>query len=213
MRSHGEGLVGGAILFARNLTSLEQLRPNYSVAAPARGREPLWLLAIDQEGGRVQRLRAPFRSSRRCAPSATFGERPSRGARDDPRRSLQRVGITQNYAPVLDVDSNPKNPIIGDRSFSRDPAVVARLASAFIDGLQVGGHSRLRQALPWSWGHERRQPPRAAVARRTIARASKRSSSSRFAPRSARASSPIMTAHIVFPAPRSRSSRDACLSV
>jgi beta-N-acetylhexosaminidase len=58
------------------------------------------------------------------------------------------VGFHQNYAPVLDVDSNPDNPIIGNRSFSRDPNRVARLGAAFIDGLQSAGVAACGKHFP-----------------------------------------------------------------
>jgi beta-N-acetylhexosaminidase len=97
-------------------------------------------VAVDQEGGLVQRLRAPFT------------EWPSMqvvAAADDPRRSfavgralgeeLALLGIGWNFAPVLDVNTNPANPVIGSRAFGSDPAAVITHALAFWRGLRAAG--------------------------------------------------------------------------
>lgn len=141
------GVVGGVILFKENLggllecaSMLEELQRE----APS----PLWT-AIDQEGGRVQRLEPPFLQ---LPPMRWVGDRhDARLARRIGvllAEGLAALGFRQDYAPVLDVDSNPANPIIGDRSFSREPAVVARLGAAFIDGLQSGGIAACGKHFP-----------------------------------------------------------------
>jgi beta-N-acetylhexosaminidase len=61
---------------------------------------------------------------------------------------LRAVGIDQDYAPVVDVDTNPANPVIGDRAFSRDPAVVGRLGAAFAQGLQSQGVAACAKHFP-----------------------------------------------------------------
>jgi beta-N-acetylhexosaminidase len=63
-------------------------------------------------------------------------------------RELRAVGIDQDYAPVVDVDTNPANPVIGDRSFSRDPAAVARLGAAVVEGLQDAGVAACAKHFP-----------------------------------------------------------------
>ncbi len=130
--------LGGVILFRRNLQSLEQiwrLTTDLHAAAAA----PL-LVGVDQEGGRVTRLPAPF-----LAPPAAG----SLGRLDDPGltqelartvgRELWAAGFTWNLAPVLDVDTNPENPVIGDRAFSPEPERVARHGLATIRGLSEAG--------------------------------------------------------------------------
>jgi beta-N-acetylhexosaminidase len=144
-----EGRLGGVVLFARNVGDAAQLRAlvaRLHALAPARA--PL-CVAIDQEGGRVQRLRAPWTE---WPPMRRLGER------DDPAdtarvaralaRELADLGIDLDFAPVVDVDTNPANPVIGDRSFGRDPACVARHASAFIEAMQAEGVAACAKHFP-----------------------------------------------------------------
>ncbi len=143
-----QGVIGGAILFPPHSTSLEQLADSMERLTSLTSPSPLWI-AIDQEGGRVQRLRAPFPE---LPPMRAFGDARKKTLAQRAGHligeSLRLFGIQQDYAPVLDVDSNPANPIIGDRSFSRDPSVVARLAAAFIDGLQSAGVAACGKHFP-----------------------------------------------------------------
>lgn len=141
------GRVGGVVLFARNLPSI----PGGLDLVDALGRlpgKPL-IVAVDQEGGRVQRLSAPFPQ---VPPTRVIGATRSPAlARDVGTllgRGLFALGFHQNYAPVLDVDSNPDNPVIGDRSFGDDARSVARLGAAFIDGLQSEGVAACAKHFP-----------------------------------------------------------------
>ena len=133
---------GGVILFARNVDAPEQLaelvRELQEAARDSGAGLPL-LVAVDQEGGRVQRLRAPWTV---WPPARALGRL---GSEELARRmgaalaeELRACGIGMDLAPVLDVDTNPNNPVIGDRSLSDDPEVVARLGAAFVQGLQDG---------------------------------------------------------------------------
>jgi beta-N-acetylhexosaminidase len=138
--------IGGIILFARNVQDPRQvaeLSRTLKAAAPG----PL-LVSVDQEGGRVQRLRPPhwtaIPSMRRLGQldeqGGPGGQNGSSIADQLGRlvgRELSACGIDLNYAPVVDVDTNPKNPVIGDRSFARDEARVARLAVAFAKGMEA----------------------------------------------------------------------------
>ena len=130
--------LGGVILFRRNLRDLEQIcRLTAGLHAAAPG--PL-LVGVDQEGGRVTRLPEPFLSP---PPAAILGGLDDAIlTRDLARavgRELRAAGFTWNLAPVLDVHTNPANPIIGDRAFSHDPERVARLGVAAIQGFTEAG--------------------------------------------------------------------------
>ncbi len=122
--------VSGVILFTRNIVDPAQTRALCHALQALSPQRPLFI-AIDQEGGRVARLPPPFPQF----PAArTFGERGG-GAGDSATvmaRELLAVGINMNMAPVLDVDTNPNNPVIGDRSFGTDPKDVARLGCEVI---------------------------------------------------------------------------------
>jgi beta-N-acetylhexosaminidase len=137
--------IAGVILFRRNVVDPEQVSElSRSLKAAAPG--PL-LIAIDQEGGRVQRLRPPhwteLPSMRRLGElDASGGVDGMNGAAIAERlgqiigEELSACGVDHDYAPVMDVDTNPNNPVIGDRSFGRDPARVARLGVALAKGLE-----------------------------------------------------------------------------
>ena len=137
------GEVGGVLFLKRNVTDRQSVRALNAAFLAAGGATPP-LLAVDQEGGIVQRLTA----------GAGFAERPS--ARDVARtetpaeatetyagmaRDLRDWGFNLNLGPVVDIDVNPANPIIGalGRSFSADPETVAQYAAAFVAGHRRAG--------------------------------------------------------------------------
>ena len=142
--------VGGVILFSRNIESFQQVRDLVAgLQELAAGRDPglPLLIGIDQEGGRVFRLPPPFRqypSYRELAKkgSAEFIRMNSDSLADE----LVSVGINMNMAPVLDVDTNPDNPVIGDRSFGTEPELVGKygavVMNSFIEKgiIPVGKH-------------------------------------------------------------------------
>jgi beta-N-acetylhexosaminidase len=145
----GAGRVGGVVLFARNVASPAQLR---SLVAELHDRAPdgaPLCVSIDQEGGRVQRLRAPWTE---WPPMRRLGERGSPADTEAVARALGReladLRVDLDFAPVVDVDTNPANPVIGDRSFSRDPGEVARHAVAFTAGLQGEGVAACAKHFP-----------------------------------------------------------------
>lgn len=140
--------VAGVILFGRNLGEPGE------TAALVRGLKTLaarpFLVSVDQEGGRVARFRGePFT---RIPPMRTVGQRgDARLARRVGQLlafELRALGIDWDFAPVLDVDTNPANPVIGDRSFARDPEDVARLAVALAEGLEAGGVASCGKHFP-----------------------------------------------------------------
>jgi beta-N-acetylhexosaminidase len=136
--------IGGVILFARNVGSPEQVAclTNELQKIALKSGYPGLFIAIDQEGGRVARL----------TEDAGFTEFPSAmalTATGDPENArrmaaamaaeMRAVGINVDFAPDLDVNNNPSNPVIGIRSFSSDPARVAEYGIAFAQGLQENG--------------------------------------------------------------------------
>lgn len=142
------GDVGGVILFKRNLTGRLEDTAALLASLQAVAPSPLWT-AVDQEGGRVQRLGPPFPQLPRMRRVGETGDAAlTRRAGEVLARGLRAIGFRQDYAPVLDVDTNPANPVIGDRSFSRDPQVVARLGVALAHGLQAEGVAACGKHFP-----------------------------------------------------------------
>lgn len=152
-----EGRVGGAILFVRNIESVEQVcalnRAIVEAGEDQEGQSPV-IIAVDQEGGRVQRLRAfatdvPSMRQVGMACDQQDGE-PDLAYRVGAllAREVGALGFGMNFAPVVDVDTNPANPIIGERSFSRSAEVVGRLATAFIRGHQEAGVAACAKHFP-----------------------------------------------------------------
>ena len=136
----GEDALGGVILFKRNVEEglAGVARQTRQIADASPGPAPF--VAIDQEGGRVQRLGPPVLQ---LPPMQRLGEI------DDPEltrragrvlgRQLAALGFDLDFAPVLDVSTNPDNRVIGDRSFGADPELVARHGLAFAAGLSDAG--------------------------------------------------------------------------
>jgi beta-N-acetylhexosaminidase len=149
LREYGAGHV---ILFARNVDGPEQVaelvRELQSIARQAGQEHPL-LVAVDQEGGRVARLREPWTvwPSMRALGRTGSEELAGRMGRAL-AAELSACGIRYDFAPVLDVDTNPKNPVIGDRSLGDDPDLVGRLGVALIRALQEGGVAASAKHFP-----------------------------------------------------------------
>jgi beta-N-acetylhexosaminidase len=149
----------GVILFGRNVRDARQLRALTEDVRACLGGEDV-LLAVDQEGGRVQRLGPPH--WRTLPPAAAFGrlyERDPQAALEAARLTarlvagdLRTVGINTDCAPVLDVPVPGSHSIIGDRAYGRAPALVAQLGQAFAQGLLDGGVLPVIKHIP---GHGR----------------------------------------------------------
>jgi beta-N-acetylhexosaminidase len=138
----------GAILFKRNVGTPEELA-QLTRALKAHAGRP-FALAVDQEGGRVARLRgAPFTA---LPPMRELAKSKDEAVLERAGRLLARevraVGFDWDFAPVLDVDTNPKNPVIGDRSFSRDAQEVARMGVALARGMEAEGVASCAKHFP-----------------------------------------------------------------
>lgn len=144
--------VGHVVLFARNVAGPEQVadlvRELQSTARDAGHELPL-LVAVDQEGGRVARLKEPWtvwppaRSVGRGGDEATAQRVGAALAVE-----LKACGIRCDFAPCVDVDTNPKNPVIGDRSLGDEPEIVGRLGAAIVRGLQREGVAACAKHFP-----------------------------------------------------------------
>jgi beta-N-acetylhexosaminidase len=131
--------LGGVIFFARNVESPEQVAELSREARELARELPLWV-SVDQEGGRVARLKSPFTV---WPPMITLGRSGDEALAERFARALagelKAVGINMDYTPVLDVLTNPKNPVIGDRSLAERAEDVARLGAVIIRTLQAEG--------------------------------------------------------------------------
>jgi len=148
--------VGAVILFARNYQNRAQVRS--LIQDIKRLRSPSLLVAVDQEGGRVQRFRDEFTH----LPAAQhFGELWQQDKQTAPMRAYQSayvmaselidVGIDFSFAPVFDVTSNDSE-VIGDRCFHPDPKVASELLGAYIDGMHVAGMVAIAKHFPGHGG-------------------------------------------------------------
>jgi beta-N-acetylhexosaminidase len=140
--------LGGVIYFARNVANPEQLAElSREVAALAR-EWPFWI-SVDQEGGRVARLKAPFTE---WPPALTLGRSGDEALAGRFARALAAellaVGINLDYTPVLDVHTNPRNPVIGDRALAERADDAARLGAVVIDALQSAGVAACGKHFP-----------------------------------------------------------------
>lgn len=133
--------IGGLILFERNFKNPDQLRQLIndlqSLTAPE---VPPLFISVDQEGGRVARLGAPFTQfpPMSCLGQADSNELAYRFGLGM-GKELRAIGVNMDYAPVLDVHSNPANPIIGHRALDSDAEKVARLGAELIRGFYDAG--------------------------------------------------------------------------
>lgn len=143
--------VGGVILFAENLVDTEQsvkLTTAFQQAALAsRNKIPLFI-STDQEGGEVVRLNTGTSLPGNMALGAINSANDAKTAGNILGSELAALGINMDFAPSLDVNSNPSNPIIGLRSFSSDPAIVSALGTQVINGIQQNNVAAAAKHFP-----------------------------------------------------------------
>jgi beta-N-acetylhexosaminidase len=143
-----DGSLGGVILFARNVETPEQVAClNEEVYAACRDRLPM--VSVDQEGGRVQRIKEP---ATRIPPMGMVG---AAGDADLCAKvgevigaELEAMGFNTNFAPVADIFTNPDNSVIGDRAFGTDPERCGRMAGALTLGLTTSGITPCAKHFP-----------------------------------------------------------------
>jgi beta-N-acetylhexosaminidase len=192
----------GLILFTRNLQSHAQIRALIDAVHDVVGSDEL-LVLIDQEGGRVQRLRPPL--GRKLPPAAAFGRifgRDPAGAAAAAyavarllAQDLKALGINTNCAPVVDLPVAGSHEIIGDRAYGPEPAQVIALAKAVAEGLMAGGVLPVIKHIP---GHGRAMAD-SHLALPVVTESRAELSATDFAPFKALARMPAaMTAHVVF---------------
>ncbi len=160
-----KGVIGGVVLYPENIGPPEQLRALTAFLRNAKS-APVPFIAVDQEGGLVQRLTR--RNGHSYFPSArSVGRNPSYASADSVERlyatmaaELAEAGFNLNFGPVVDLNLNPANPVIGqrERSFGADPNTVTALARAFITRPSRSRHRHRGQTLPGSRLEPRRQP-------------------------------------------------------
>ncbi len=141
--------LGGVIYFARNIAEPAQVRDLSRECAALAHAWPLWI-SVDQEGGRVARMKQP--------PFTVWPPMITLGRSDDAAlaeafaaalaEELLAVGINLDFAPVLDVHTNPKNPVIGDRALSERADQAGRLGARLIRTLQQAGVAACGKHFP-----------------------------------------------------------------
>jgi beta-N-acetylhexosaminidase len=142
-----EGGLGGVCVFGQNITGAEQLR---TLNSSLRRANPLAVVAIDEEGGDVTRLfyeiGAPYPGNALLGriDDVALTERVARAVGE----ALVATGCTLAFAPDVDVNSNPDNPVIGVRSFGADPDLAARHAAAWVRGVQQTGVAASAKHFP-----------------------------------------------------------------
>jgi beta-N-acetylhexosaminidase len=192
------GTAGGVILFSRNIESAAQTRALTGRLAAAGG--PAIPIGVDQEGGRVARLdRAGLPAG---APARALGATgdPAAAFRwgRDTGGALKGLGFTLDFAPVLDVDTNPANPVIGDRAYGTTPEVVTAFGREAARGLAAAGITACGKHFP---GHgDTALDSHKALPR--VDHPAARLEAVELAPFAALAGElpAIMTAHVIYPA-------------
>ena len=196
--------LGGVLLMGPNIRNPRQVRSLTAALQRASPRVPL-LVAVDHEGGRVLRFRPPVSDLPDARTVGTAGDaRLAAAAGRVAGRELLAMGVNFNLAPVLDVNDNPRNPVIGRRAFGTRPEVVARLGVAYMKAMQAEGVVASAKHFP-GHGHTSEDSHRTLP---VVLRSRQQLEAIDLAPFRAaiRAGiSTVMTAHVLYPSldPRS----------
>ncbi|MBB6622925.1 beta-N-acetylhexosaminidase [Clostridium gasigenes] len=129
---------GGIILSKNNMINKEQTTAMISEIQNMKDKVPFFI-TVDEEGGRVSKI--PIKLNIQAATEIGNTGNPKKAfeAAQTIGKSLKQLGFNVDYAPVMDVNTNPNNPIIGDRAFSSDPKIVSQFGVEFINGLRKEG--------------------------------------------------------------------------
>ncbi|MCS6798730.1 MAG: beta-N-acetylhexosaminidase [Myxococcota bacterium] len=134
-----DGALGGIVLFRRNLGAPEHVAALVDAHVRACPDEAPPLVAVDQEGGRVARLGPPVLRLPAARVMGRLNSALVERAAATLGRQLRALGFSADFAPVLDVDTRPDSPVIGDRAFGETPDAVIEAAGAFARGLRHAG--------------------------------------------------------------------------
>ena len=207
--------IGGVILFSRNVQDTQQVlhltRTLQEIARAAGHRFPL-LISIDQENGMVNRLgygSTVFPGN--MALGAIGSEQVAHDVALATGQELHALGLNMNLAPVVDVNNNPANPVIGVRSFGEDPQLVARLGAAMVKGYHEAGVISCLKHFP---GHGDTAVD-SHLALPIVPHAMQRLEAIELVPFKsgiAAGATAVMTAHVSFPALTQRDDLPATLS-
>ncbi|MBL7003386.1 MAG: beta-N-acetylhexosaminidase [Gammaproteobacteria bacterium] len=144
--------VGGVILFTRNYESPQQIKALIDDIHQLR--TPRLIVAVDHEGGRVQRFRAGFESIPAMRVFGKIFDQNEQKAINQTETigwlvasELLHYGLDLSFAPVLDI-GDPVSEVIGDRAFHKDPKVITRLANAWIRGMRAAGMEAVGKHFP-----------------------------------------------------------------
>ncbi|MFW5736929.1 MAG: beta-N-acetylhexosaminidase [Halanaerobium sp.] len=143
--------IGGVIYFSRNIKNPAQtaeLSNNLQQLALDSGSGFPLFISADQEGGTVTRLKGATHFPGNMALGAAQSKNLTKKVAQATASELKNLGINFNLAPVLDVNNNPANPVIGVRSFGEDPELVAELGMSYIKGLQSEGITATAKHFP-----------------------------------------------------------------